>query len=105
LAYALAAGFRSGHRFLDYSKRCCTAKAFRLFPVLNSSNCGLAGENFVGSYKKGTQEMSIFHELWAYFRARKKFWLLPIFVMMIILGGLVILSQGSPLAPFIYTIF
>jgi hypothetical protein len=49
--------------------------------------------------------MSIFSELWAYFQARKKFWLLPIFVMMIILGGLVILSQGSALAPFIYTIF
>jgi len=38
-------------------------------------------------------------------RERKKFWLLPIFIMMVIFGGLVVLSQGSAVAPFIYTIF
>ena len=38
-------------------------------------------------------------------RVRKKFWLLPILVMMAIFGGLVVLSQGSAVAPFIYTIF
>ena len=38
-------------------------------------------------------------------RVRKKFWLLPIIVMMVIFGGLVVLSQGSAIAPFIYTIF
>ena len=44
-------------------------------------------------------------EFWNYMKVRKKFWLLPIFTMAIILGGLLILSQGSPVAPFIYTVF
>ncbi|MCH7487175.1 MAG: hypothetical protein IIC04_09340 [Proteobacteria bacterium] len=44
-------------------------------------------------------------ELWTFMKVRKKFWLLPIFVMMAIFGGLVVLSQGSAVAPFIYTIF
>ena len=44
-------------------------------------------------------------ELWDFMKVRKKFWLLPIFVMMAIFGGLVVLSQGSAVAPFIYTIF
>jgi hypothetical protein len=38
-------------------------------------------------------------------KVRKKFWLLPIIVMMVVFGGLVVLSQGSAVAPFIYTIF
>ena len=49
--------------------------------------------------------MSFVAELWAFMRARKKFWLLPIIVMMVVFGGLVVLSQGSAIAPFIYTIF
>jgi hypothetical protein len=49
--------------------------------------------------------MSFILELWAFMRARKKYWLMPIFVMMIIFGGLVVLTQGSAIAPFIYTIF
>ena len=49
--------------------------------------------------------MSFLVELWAFMRIRKKFWLLPIIVMMAVFGGLVILSQGSAVAPFIYTIF
>ncbi len=49
--------------------------------------------------------MGFLIELWAFLRVRKKFWLLPIFVMMAIFGGLVVLSQGSAVAPFIYTIF
>jgi hypothetical protein len=40
-----------------------------------------------------------------YLRVRRKFWLLPILLMMVILGGLIVLSQGSAVAPFIYTIF
>ena len=44
-------------------------------------------------------------ELWLFMKVRKKFWLLPVFVMMAVFGGLVILSQGSAIAPFIYTIF
>ena len=44
-------------------------------------------------------------ELWVFMRVRKKFWMLPIFVMMVVFGGLVILTEGSAVAPFIYTIF
>jgi hypothetical protein len=49
--------------------------------------------------------MEFLIELWSFFKIRKKFWLLPIIVMMVLFGGLVILSQGSAVAPFIYTIF
>ena len=49
--------------------------------------------------------MSFISELWMFMRVRKKFWLLPILVMMVVFGGLVILTQGSAVAPFIYTIF
>jgi Family of unknown function (DUF5989) len=49
--------------------------------------------------------MSFIAELWAYMRTRKKFWLLPILVVMVILGGLLVLAQGSAVAPFIYTLF
>ncbi len=49
--------------------------------------------------------MSFVAELWRFIRVRKKFWLLPIIIMMFLLGGLLILSQGSAIAPFIYTIF
>lgn len=49
--------------------------------------------------------MSFIMELWAFMRVRKKFWLLPILVMLVVFGGLVVLTQGSAVAPFIYTIF
>ncbi|HPE79370.1 MAG: DUF5989 family protein [Sedimenticolaceae bacterium] len=49
--------------------------------------------------------MSIFRELWEFMRERKKFWLLPIMVIMVLLGGLLVLAQGSAIAPFIYTLF
>ena len=49
--------------------------------------------------------MSFLVELWTFMKVRKKFWLLPIIVTMVIFGGLVVLSQGSAVAPFIYTIF
>jgi hypothetical protein len=49
--------------------------------------------------------MAFLIELWTFMRVRKKFWLLPIIVMMVIFGGLIVLSQGSAVAPFIYTIF
>jgi hypothetical protein len=48
---------------------------------------------------------SITSELWAFMRARKKWWLLPIIVTMLLVGLLLIFAQGSALAPFIYTIF
>jgi len=44
-------------------------------------------------------------DLWAFMRERKKFWLAPIIVVMILLGALIVFTQGSVLAPFIYTIF
>ena len=49
--------------------------------------------------------MSFIAELWRFMRARKKFWLLPILIVMALLGGLLFLAQGSAVAPFIYTIF
>jgi hypothetical protein len=49
--------------------------------------------------------MSIIAELWAFMRARKKFWLVPIVVMMLVFGTLLILAQSTAVAPFIYTIF
>lgn len=49
--------------------------------------------------------MSMIKELWAFLRARKKFWLLPIFIVMALLGFLIVLAQGSAVAPFIYTLF
>jgi hypothetical protein len=44
-------------------------------------------------------------ELWRYMKARKKYWLLPALAAMALLGGLIVLAQGSVLAPFIYTLF
>ncbi len=49
--------------------------------------------------------MWFLREFWHFLRVRKKFWLLPIFVMMLLFGGLIVLTQGSAVAPFIYTIF
>ena len=44
-------------------------------------------------------------ELWTFMRVRKKFWLLPILLMLALFGGLIVLTQGSAVAPFIYTLF
>jgi hypothetical protein len=49
--------------------------------------------------------MSFLREFWLFLRVRKKFWLLPIIVMMLLFGGLVVLTKGSAIAPFIYTVF
>ncbi len=49
--------------------------------------------------------MSFIKELWAYMRTRKKYWLIPILLVMAIFGGLLVLAQGSAVAPFIYTLF
>lgn len=57
----------------------------------------------VGS--SGGTPMSIVVELWRFMRARKRYWLLPVLIMMCVFGGLVVLSQGSAVAPFIYTLF
>lgn len=44
-------------------------------------------------------------ELWAFMKERKKFWLLPIILVMLLLGSLIVFSQGSAVAPFVYTLF
>jgi hypothetical protein len=44
-------------------------------------------------------------ELWAFMRERKKFWLMPIVIVLLLFGGLIVLTQGSAVAPFIYTLF
>jgi hypothetical protein len=49
--------------------------------------------------------MSFLVELFEFLKVRKKFWLLPIMIMMVLFGGLIVLSQGSAVAPFIYTLF
>ena len=49
--------------------------------------------------------LSLFGELWQFMKVRKKFWLLPIIVMMGLFGGLIVLTKGSAIAPFIYTLF
>ena len=49
--------------------------------------------------------MSFLRELWLFTRVRKKFWLLPVLVMTAAFGGLIVLSKGSAIAPFLYTLF
>ncbi len=49
--------------------------------------------------------MEFLKELWVFLRIKKKLWLAPIIIVMVILGGLLILAQGSVVAPFIYTLF
>ena len=49
--------------------------------------------------------MELMTELWDFMRSRKKFWLLPLLLMMGLFGFLIVLTQGSAVAPFIYTIF
>ena len=49
--------------------------------------------------------MSFLIEFWGFLRVRKKFWLLPIMLMLVLFGGLIVLTQGSAVAPFIYTLF
>jgi len=49
--------------------------------------------------------MSFLKEFWEFLKVRKKYWLFPILLVLLIFGGLIIFSQGSAIAPFIYTIF
>jgi hypothetical protein len=49
--------------------------------------------------------LDFLREFWAFLRARKKFWLLPVFLVMALFGGLMLFTQSSAVAPFIYTIF
>jgi hypothetical protein len=49
--------------------------------------------------------LELLKDLWAFMRVRKKFWLLPLIVTLVLLGALLVLAQGSAVAPFIYTLF
>jgi hypothetical protein len=49
--------------------------------------------------------LELLKDLWGFMRVRKKFWLAPIIIMLLLLGALIVLSQGSAVAPFIYTLF
>lgn len=49
--------------------------------------------------------LDLMKDLWDFMRERKKFWLAPIIIVMLLLGALLVLSQGSAVAPFIYTLF
>jgi hypothetical protein len=75
--------------------------------LLASSDSAWAGIGFFAKsiLKIWRQDMSFLKELWKYMKVRKKFWLLPIVLVFLLLGGLIILSQGSVVAPFIYTLF
>jgi len=48
---------------------------------------------------------SFLREFWGFLRVRKKFWLLPVLIVMVLFGGLIVLTKGSAVAPFIYTLF
>lgn len=49
--------------------------------------------------------LELVKDLWGFMRERKKFWLAPIILFMLVLGGLIVLTKGSAIAPFIYTLF
>jgi hypothetical protein len=49
--------------------------------------------------------LEFFKDLWGFMRERKKFWLAPLMLVMVLLGALIVLAQGSAIAPFIYTLF
>lgn len=49
--------------------------------------------------------LELLKDLWGFMKVRKKFWLAPIIIVMLLLGALIVLTQGSAVAPFIYTLF
>ena len=49
--------------------------------------------------------VSFLREFWDFLRVRKKYWLVPVFIVMVLFGGLIVLAKGSAVAPFIYTLF
>ena len=49
--------------------------------------------------------MEFLKEFWEFLKERKKYWLMPIIIVLVLFGGLIVLSQGSAIAPFIYTMF
>ena len=49
--------------------------------------------------------MDFFDDLWGFLKERKKFWLLPVILTLLVIGGLIVMSSGTAIAPFVYTIF
>ena len=62
-------------------------------------------ENKKKPVKKKSSKISILSEFWMFIRVRKKYWLLPIVIFLVLLGTLIVLTQGSAIAPFIYALF
>lgn len=56
-------------------------------------------------YTRSMSKLEIFRDLWGFLRVRKKWWLLPLIMLIALLGFILVFAQGSALAPFIYTIF
>jgi hypothetical protein len=67
--------------------------------------CCTGGKTLAHNLREREGNMSFLIELWQFMRVRKKFWLAPILVVLLVFGGLIILTQGSAVAPFIYTLF
>ncbi len=57
------------------------------------------------AFEESREKLGIIGELWAFMRVRKKWWLGPIVLVLVLFGALIVLTQGSAVAPFIYTIF
>ena len=57
------------------------------------------------AFEDSREKMGLVSELWAFMKVRKKWWLLPVIVVLLAVGALLVFAQGSALAPFIYTIF
>ncbi len=59
----------------------------------------------MGFLSRFTSKMAIFKELWGFMRVRKRWWLAPIIILLILLGLLIVFTEGSALSPFIYALF
>ncbi len=57
------------------------------------------------AFEESREQLGLVSELWAFMKVRKKWWLGPIVVMLVLLGLLIVLTQGTAVAPFIYTLF
>ena len=73
--------------------------------IIGPAKAGPGGSSQRRQILRKDEMMDFLAELWRFMRARKKFWLLPIMIMMVVFGGLVVLTKGSAIAPFIYTLF
>jgi hypothetical protein len=73
------------------------------FPRNAERHRGLLGK--AGSFLGSGMVLSLVGELWQFMKIRKKFWLLPVLLAMAVFGGLTVMTKGSAVAPFIYTLF